>query len=112
MNAYVRALEIVERDFLTGTGGVADKAARAYYYLTLLDLDPVNAPKAALASLEHDLEEALQAGVESSSLLRVSQSWLLKGDVGRARVALDKATERCRCYADFPDVARLAASRG
>lgn len=112
MNAYVRALEIVERDFLTGTGGVADKAARAYYYLTLLDLDPASAPKAALASLEHDLEEALQAGVESSSLLRVSQSWLLKGDVARARAALDKATERCRCYADFPDVARLAASRG
>lgn len=111
MHAYVRALEIVERDFLTGTGGVADKAARAYYYLTLLDLDPANPPKAALASLDRDLEEVLQADAESSSLLRVSQAWLLRGDVQRARAALDKATQRCRCYADFPDVAILSASR-
>lgn len=108
VTSYVRALEIVERDFLTGTGGVADKAARAYYYLALLDLDPGSAPGAAIASLERDLEEALRADVESSSLLRISQAWLLKGDVDRARIALAKATERCRCYAEFPDVANLA----
>lgn len=111
VNSYVRALEIVERDFLTGTGGVADKAARAYYYLTLLDLDPAQAPKATLASLERDLDEVLQANAESSSLLRVAQSWLLKGEVERARAALNKATARCRCYAEFPDVAPIAATR-
>ncbi|MBX3695042.1 MAG: hypothetical protein KF790_07705 [Steroidobacteraceae bacterium] len=111
VTSYVRALEIVERDFLTGTGSVADKAARAYYYLTLLDLDPRNAPQAAIASLEQDLDEALDAEVESGSLVRVSQAWLLKGDAARARAALDKATRRCRCYAEFPDVARLAANR-
>lgn len=107
VNAYVRALEIVERDFLTGTAGVADKAARAYYYLALLELDPGKQPKAAIASLERDLEEALSANAESSSLLRIAQAWLIKGETDRARAALDKATQRCRCYAEFPDVAPL-----
>lgn len=109
--AYVRALEIVERDFLMGNGTAADKASRAYYYLTLLEMDPQRAPRATIASLDRDLEDAFGADIEPAALLRVTQSWLLQGKMNEARKALEKATRRCSCYRDYPDVAPLVSAR-
>jgi len=105
--AYTRALEIVERDFLMGNGTIGDKAARAYYYLELLNLQPERASRGALQSLERDLEEASGAAIESTAMLRVAQSWLLKNEQVKAREALGKAMQRCRCYEQHPDLARL-----
>jgi Flp pilus assembly protein TadD len=108
LEAYVQALDIVERDFLMGNGTTADKAARAYYYLTLMSLDPKRAPKAVLASLERDLEEAYEASTEPTALLRVAQAWLLEKNMEKARRALAKAVDRCPCYNSYPDVEILA----
>jgi Flp pilus assembly protein TadD len=109
--AYVRALEIVERDFLMGNGTAGDKASRAYYYLTLLQLDPQNSPRAAIAALDRDLDDAFVADIEPAALLRVTQSRLLQGNLAKAREALEKATRRCPCYRDYPDLAPLFAAR-
>jgi hypothetical protein len=35
IDAYLKAAEIVERDFLLGTGTTADRVLRAYYYTIL-----------------------------------------------------------------------------
>jgi Flp pilus assembly protein TadD len=108
IDAYVQALDIVERDFLMGNGTTGDKAARAYYYLMLSSLDPKRPPKAVLKSLERDLEEAYEASSEPTALLRVTQAWLLEKQLDKARRALAKAVERCPCYGNYPDVEVLA----
>src|SRR5690606_27226199 len=95
IDAYVQALDIVERDFLMGNGTTGDKAARAYYYLMLSTLDPQRPRTAVLASLERDLEEAYEASTEATALLRVAQAWLIEQNMEKARRALAKAVERC-----------------
>jgi tetratricopeptide (TPR) repeat protein len=108
IDAYVQALDIVERDFLMGNGTTGDKAARAYYYLMLSSLDPQRPRAAVLASLERDLEEAYEASSEPTALLRVAQAWLIEENMEKARRALAKAVERCPCYSNYPDVEVLA----
>jgi Flp pilus assembly protein TadD len=108
IDAYVQALDIVERDFLMGNGTTGDKAARAYYYLMLSSLDPKRPPKAVLASLERDLEQAYEESTEPTALLRVTQAWLLEKQLAKARRALAKAVQRCPCYGNYPDVEVLA----
>ncbi len=110
ITAYVRALEIVERDFLMGNGTASDKASRAYYYLALLQLDPQNAQRAAIAALDRDLDDAFAADIEPAALLRVTQAWLLQGKMANARAALEKATRRCPCYREYPDLAPLVGA--
>ncbi|WP_129775215.1 tetratricopeptide repeat protein [Peristeroidobacter soli] len=108
IDAYVQALDIVERDFLMGNGTTGDKGARAYYYLTLSQLDPKRPPKAVMASLDRDLDEAYEASSEPTALLRVTQAWLLEKNMEKARRALSKAVKRCPCYGKYPDVEVLA----
>jgi len=110
IDAYVQALDIVERDFLMGNGTTGDKAARVYYYLMLSSLDPKRPPKAVLASLERDLDEAYEASTEPTALLRVAQAWQLQKQLAKARRALDKAVQRCPCYGSYPDVEVLAGN--
>jgi tetratricopeptide (TPR) repeat protein len=108
IESYVRALEIVERDFLMGNGTSSDKAARAYYYLTLQALDPSRQPpRAVLAAFDRDLDEAQSENTESAALLRVAQSRLLQKQYDKARAALQLAVARCPCYEQFPDLAEL-----
>jgi tetratricopeptide (TPR) repeat protein len=108
IDAYVQALDIVERDFLMGNGTTGDKGARAYYYLTLSQLDPKRPPKAVKASLDRDLDEAYEASSEPTALLRVTQAWLIENNMEKARRALSKAVKRCPCYGKYPDVDALA----
>lgn len=108
IDAYVQALDIVERDFLMGNGTTGDKAARAYYYLMLSSLDPQRPRAAVLASLERDLDEAYETSTEPTALLRVTQAWLIAQNMEKARRALAKAVQRCPCYSSYPDVEVLA----
>jgi Flp pilus assembly protein TadD len=107
--AYRRAVEIIERDFLMGNATTGDKASRAYYYMTLLSLEPQPLPRAVEASLDRDLEDALRSTTESYALLRLAQTSLMRNDEARARAALAKATERCPCYWSYPDLKAIAA---
>lgn len=108
IDAYVQALDIVERDFLMGNGTTGDKAARAYYYLMVSSLDPQRPLEAVATSLRRDLDEAYEASTEPTALLRVAQAWLLEKNMAKARRALAKAIERCPCYSSYPDVEVLA----
>lgn len=107
IDAYRHAIEIIERDFLMGNATTGDKASRAYYYTMLLSLTPQPMPRAIEESLERDLEEALKSTTESYALLRLAQTGLMRGNETLARAALDKATARCKCYLQYPDLAPL-----
>ncbi len=109
IEAYVRAAEIIERDFMMKNATTGDKASRAYYYTALMQLDGRSAPPAMLESLERDLREALDASTESYALLRLAQTYLVRGDPALARAALDKALARCPCYASYPDLESIVA---
>lgn len=109
IEAYVRAAEIVERDFMMNNATTGDKASRAYYYTTLMQFDGRSAPQAVVESLERDLRDALDASTESYALLRLAQTYLVRGDQALARAALDKALARCPCYASYPDLELIAA---
>ena len=112
IDAYVRAAEIVERDFLMNNGTTGDKASRAYYYTALMQLDGRRAPDATMRSLERDLREALDASTESYALLRLAQTYLARDDHELARAALDKAIARCPCYEHYPDLESIVDRRG
>jgi tetratricopeptide (TPR) repeat protein len=111
VEAYRRAIEIIERDFLMGNATTGDKASRAYYYTALLSLTPQPIPQAIEASLDKDLRDALDSTTESYALLRLSQTALMRRNAALARAALDKAAQRCECYLSYPDLKPLLATR-
>lgn len=105
--AYIRAAEIAERDYLRGTAPVADQAARAYYYTILAHLDSATVPQSVSRTIDDEIDTIAAELVSSSALRRMAQTYLLRNEVGKARAALQKATESCRGYARFPDLAAL-----
>lgn len=108
--AYRKALDIVQRDFLTGNGAFDDKAYRAYYsiMLQMLEAHPLRA--AVGESLDRDLDEVFASSTNPSALLKVAQTRLLEGRLSDAKLALDKATRKCPGLARMPDVESLAGT--
>jgi tetratricopeptide (TPR) repeat protein len=50
------------------------------------------------------------AQVESTAHRRMAQTWLLRGDIDRARKNLEAASERCPGYTQMPDMKCLTQS--
>jgi len=111
IEAYLRAAEIAERDHLRGTAPAADRAARAYYYTMLGELDPDLVPRAIQEALAAELDDIDAALVSATAHRRMAQTWLARGEIEKARRSLANATETCRGYADLPDLASLTGSR-
>jgi tetratricopeptide (TPR) repeat protein len=107
--AYLRAAEIAERDFLRGTRPAGDRAARAYYYTVLESLDADLVPPAIAGQIGTELDDIDADIVSSSAHRRMAQTWLLRGDLARARASLARATSTCPGYAKLPDLAALSA---
>ncbi len=105
--AYIRAAEIAERDHLRGTVPVDDQAARAYYYTMLAALDADSVPSSVLRNIDDEIDTIADQLVSASALRRMAQTYLQRGDAGKARATLDRAIESCRGYALLPDLASL-----
>jgi tetratricopeptide (TPR) repeat protein len=105
--AYVRAAEIAERDYLRGTAPVADHAARAYYYTMLAKLHPSTVPQSVLNTIDDEIDGIAAELVSASALRRMAQTYLERGEIAKARAALERATESCKGYAKLPDLAAL-----
>lgn len=106
-DAYIRAAEIAERDYLRGTAPVADQSARAYYYTILAQLDSAAVPESVLRTIDDEIDSIAAELVSSTALRRMAQTYLLRGEHDKARAELLRATETCRGYASFPDLAPL-----
>ncbi|MEX2258036.1 MAG: tetratricopeptide repeat protein [Woeseia sp.] len=112
VDAYLRAAEIAERDFLRGTAPAADRAARAYYYTMLSKLAPDSVPDDVMRTIDDEID-SIAADLESATALRrMAQTYLERGEAGKARASLKRATATCRGYARLPDLAALDVSRG
>ncbi len=109
--AYQRAAAIAERDYLQGTAPVADRAARAYYYTALEQLQPGSVPAHIEDALNGELDEIAAAVVEATAHRRMAQIWVMRGELGKARAAVARATTNCPGYGMLPDFAALSASR-
>ena len=107
VDAYLRAAEIAERDHLRGTRPAGDRAARAYYYSVLESLDVNLVPREISQQIAAELDDVDAAIVSSSSHRRMAQTWLIRGDIGKARNSLARATATCRGFGELPDLAEL-----
>ncbi len=105
--AYMRAAEIAERDYLRGTAPVADQAARAYYYTMLAALDSDAVPESVLRTIDDEVDAIADKLVSATGLRLMAQTYLQRGESSKARATLGRATELCRGYARFPDLAEL-----
>jgi tetratricopeptide (TPR) repeat protein len=105
--AYVRAAEIAERDHLRGNTPVGDQAARAYYYTMLAAFDPDAVPDSVLKNINDEVDAIAAELVSASSLRRMAQTYLERGEIVKARDALGRATATCKGYALLPDLAAL-----
>ncbi|MCR9261050.1 MAG: tetratricopeptide repeat protein [Pseudomonadaceae bacterium] len=103
IDAYQRAAEIAERDFLRGARPSADNAARAYYYLVLHELDPQRVPDATLAQVLASLDEISSDINEATAHRRMAQIWVLRKAWGKAADAVERATSKCAGYGMLPD---------
>ena len=108
--AYLKAATIAERDGLRGTATPADRAARAYYYTLLRQLQPARVPDTVARHLEAELDALLGLTSEPTASLRLALAWLHRGQAPKARVALERATQTCPVYARMPDVLQLQAA--
>jgi tetratricopeptide (TPR) repeat protein len=109
IDAYLKAAEIVERDFLRGNASLADHAARAYYYTILRDLDAELVPERVSATTTAQLEEVYDVLPEPSAHIRAAQAWLRLGQYQRAETSLARATATCRGFGGHPDLRILQA---
>ena len=107
MEAYLRAAEIAERDYLRGTAPVADRASRAYYYTILAKLDNTVVPASALSAIDDEVDDIAKDLVSATGLRRMAQTYLERGEIAKARAVLDRATATCRGYAMLPDLEPL-----
>lgn len=105
--AYRRAAEIAERDYLRGTQPAADQAARAWYYTALASLDPGSVPAAIAHSIDDDLDRIEAEVTEASAHRRMAQTFMLRGETGKAKAAIDRAATVCQGYRQMPDLAEL-----
>lgn len=110
IDAYVRAAEIAERDYLRGTAPVADQSARAYYYTMLAMLDPNTVPDSVLKTIDDEIDQIAEQLVSASALRRLAQTYLARNEPEKAVAALDRAVESCPGYAKLPDLAALAGT--
>ncbi len=108
VGAYRKALEIVERDRLRGNATATDSAARVYYYGVLSILAPDAVRENVLEELSAELARIEAEQTEPSGLRYTALAYMKLGDREGARQALERATDHCPGYADYPDFAALS----
>lgn len=107
IDAYLRAVEISERDVLQGVDSPADRASRAYYYSRLAALAPQRVPPETQDLVKVALLEALEHPLEPSAAVRVAHSWLQYDRPDLALQAFEQAVKRCGGYAVTPGLDSL-----
>jgi len=107
VNAYNRAAEIAERDYLRGTAPAADRAARAYYYTALNHLNPGSVPDEVMSAISDEVDEIARVLESATANRRMAQIYVLREEIDKAYSALQHATATCPGYGVLPDFAGL-----
>lgn len=101
--AFEQAAEIAERDYLRGIAPAGDRAARAYYYISLNRLDPEAVPVEIMESIVGELADTEAELTSASERRRLAMAYKLLGDDDRAQAMIDQAGATCPGYAKMPD---------
>ncbi len=107
IEAYLHAAEILERDHLRGNAPVDDRAARAYYYTVLAQLDSSLVPATVAQGIAAELDEVASGLTSATARRRMAQTWLLRGERDKARAALELSMQTCPGFGEMPDLAAL-----
>jgi len=102
--AYQRAIETVDRDILRGNAVVSDKIYRLYYYLQLNRLSDKQYPLDQLTDIDQQLQGFLTSEVGPSGFTKLAQVFLMKKNVEKSKLALQKAMDTCPGFAGYPDL--------
>ena len=100
IDAYARAVRIVEQDIAKGNATAGDKAFRAYYRIAA---GQSGAPLPDEDELRKDLEQASTV-TEPGALVRIAIAWRLLGELDRSQQAAQRASAKCPVYQRHPDL--------
>ena len=100
VEAYARAVKIVDQDLASGNATAGDKAYRAYYRIAA---GQSGAPLPDGDELRKALEDAADI-TEPGALVRIAIAWRLLGDRDRSRQAAERASAKCPVYRSHPDL--------
>ncbi len=110
VEAYSKALEILERDRLRGYAMVMDEIYHDYYLYALHHIDPERFARPDTRITRERFAEYLERDLYPSAYLRLAQLERMEGRLSRARQARDKAVAICPGYRLHPDMKPLAES--
>lgn len=100
VEAYARAVQIVDQDLASGNATAGDMAYRAYYRIAA---GQSGAPLQDGDELRKDLEDAADI-TEPGALVRIAIAWRLLGERDRSRQAAERASAKCPVYRSHPDL--------
>jgi tetratricopeptide (TPR) repeat protein len=100
VDAYTRAIKIVEQDLANGNATAGDKAFRAYYRIAA---GQAGAPLPDKDDLRKDLEQAATVS-EPGALVRIAIAWRLLSEHDRSHQAAERASAKCPVYRLHPDL--------
>jgi len=105
--AWMRAIEIVERDRLQGTAGLDDSASRLYYYSAVKQLQPEVVDAETTNEVRDELAQLMAADLSANAWVNIAKAWLQLEGRQNAKTALTRAVEACPGYAQLPDFSDL-----
>lgn len=100
VDAYTRAIQIVDQDFAIGNATAGDRAYRAYYRIAA---GQSSASLQNADELRQDLEQAADI-TEPGALVRIAIAWHLLGERDRSQQAAQRASAKCPVYQNHPDL--------
>lgn len=98
VDAYTRAIQIVDQDMAIGNATTGDRAYRAYYRIA----SGVSGAS-MLDGLRPDLEQLTDV-TEPGALVRVAIAWRMLGANDKSQEAAKRAGARCPVYRNHPDL--------
>lgn len=103
ISAYIKAIEVIDRDTLRGNAAASDKAFLYYYKIILSQISHQHSFNAETKELEKELSQLSQSDMETSAYVRLAQIRLIQGKVEEFQRLADIATGRCPVYSSHPD---------
>lgn len=100
VDAYTRAIRIVDQDIANGNATAGDRAYRAYYRLAA---GQSGAMLSDASELQKELESAANI-TEPGALVRIAIAWRFLGAHDKSEQAAKRASAKCPVYRNHPDL--------
>jgi len=108
IDAYRKAIKIIERDELRGNAFIMDDIYKEYYLLQLNQLDAQQFAMPTDTKTPDQLEKYLASDLYPSAYLKLAQIQYIYANLELSRRALQKAAESCPVFLQHPDLKPLS----